>query len=142
MDTKELSRIAEIDVAIKNLKMEIDQLKLERDQMEDRLIEEMAECGLEKLTISTEKGPRTVYVHRQVWAGHTGDKEGLCDALIEAGLGEYVKPTFNTNQLSAYIREFDPDGTLTETEIIKKLPERIQPFLKVSERFQLKSRNA
>ncbi len=39
-----------------------------------------------------------------------GDISRACEALREAGLGEMVQPRFNTNTLSAYLRELHENG--------------------------------
>ena len=146
MDTKLAKNWAELDARYAELKSQMQAVKAERDKRESQLLEMMAEDGINKITVSVEDEngghSRTVYPHRQIWAGHQGDKDALCDALKKAGLDEYVKPNFNSNQLSAYIREYDPNNVLEEEDIRKRLPLEIQPYIKVTEKIQLRSRKA
>lgn len=144
MDTKELSYFASLDEREQDLKSQLDAIKAEKQKLQDRLMEEMAEEGLEKMTVKVGNNgdKRTVYTQRQIWAGHNGDKQALCDALQQAGLEEYVADNFNSHQLSAYVREYDPDKKLDEQEIIAQLPKEIQPYIKVTEKNQLRTRKA
>lgn len=138
MDSKELAYFADLDSQIQGHKDQIKALEAEKGRLEARLIEEMALEGIQNMKVNG----RTIYIQRQTWAGHFGDKDGLCQALIKAGMQEYVSETFNTNQLSAFVREFDPENTLTEEEIIQKLPIELQDKIKVTHRFNLRTRKA
>ena len=136
--TRSLAEYAKLDARKKELKSELEMITRELTELEAELLPEMAESGIQNLKVSDGNGGfRTVYIKRQVWAGHNGDKQALCQALKEAGLDEYVQPNFNSNQLSAWVREFDPDRNLTENEILERIPKPIAEHLKVTEKFNL-----
>jgi len=70
-----------------------------------------------------------VYVERKLWAkAKDGDKPAVCKALKRCRLGDYVEETFNTNSLSAYVRELDREG--------KPLSPALASVLDVSEVFK------
>lgn len=140
---QELAEYARLDARKQELKSELEHVQRELTELEASLLPEMAESGIQNMKVSDGNGGhRTVYMNRQIWAGHNGDKQALCQALKEAGLEEYVQPTFNAQQLSAWVREFDPDKNLTEDEILKQVPSNVAQYLKVSERFALKTKKS
>lgn len=95
----------------------------------------------------------TVYVQSQLWASAAGgDKLAASSALKEAGLGDMVEETFNTQRLSAYVREQRDEiqerlskekgekVVLTPEELLAHLPEPLRMTLAVSEVYHIKSR--
>lgn len=140
---QELVEYARLDARKQELKSELEYVQRELTELEASILPEMAESGIQNMKVSDNNGGhRTVYMNRQIWAGHNGNKQALCQALKEAGLEEYVQPTFNAQQLSAWVREFDPDKNLTEDEILKQIPSNVAHHLKVSERFALKTKKS
>ena len=94
------------------------------------LISAMQTEDVPKLTT----GGMTIYIRRELWArASAGQMEAACDALVAAGLGEYVHPAFNASTLSSYVRELvgeqDPadvdlpapfrEGLITVSEFFK-----------------------
>lgn len=148
MDTKLFERFAVLDAQKQELETRIKVIKDEIKEIEDVIIEQSMEEGIEKMTVvvgHTEDGlpvKRTVYRQRQLWAGHNGDADALNQALKEAGLDEYVNEKVNMNQLSAYVRNFDPDRNKAPEAIIAELPEPLKAVIKVSEVLKIKSTNA
>ena len=140
MDTKIAKRFAELDQEERDLKSRLDFVKQEKQELEAQLLEGMEEDGISKLTVNTDGGQRTVYMHRQLCAGHNGDNHALSDALKNAGLDRMVAEQFNTQSLSAWVREFDDDGGKSPDEIINELPWDVQQYIKVSEKYSVRSR--
>ncbi len=60
------------------------------------------------------------------------NKAAVCDALRRGQLGEYVEETYNTNSLSAYMRELDREG--------RPLPPVLDAVLEIGEVFKLRTR--
>jgi len=101
-------------------------LKKEQDELEDRLAviaketktlkawlaERFADEGIQRIN----QDGRTVYLHRQLWAG-APDKEAAYEALVAAGLPEYATKGFNTNKVSALYREWERDGIAPPAEL-------------------------
>lgn len=150
MDTSNIKRLAELQQKKKDLEDYLGIIKHHMKELESEVMEAFLDEGLQKFTVSitTENGntvDRTLYLHRQVWAGYrqneTGDgKAQLTQSLEQEGLGYLTKKDFNTNSLSAWLREFD-DGDDDPEALRAKLPEGIQDKIKISEVYQIKSRS-
>lgn len=145
---KNAKTYAELDAKKKDLENRLSAVKRELAQIEEQLLDEMSEEGVPSLKINIEnsdgtQSTRTVYQRRELWAGYAEDftKQDLCEALKHAGLEDMVTETFNTNTLSAYIREYDENNQSTE-EIVKQLPAEIQPYIKVSEKYKIRTRKS
>lgn len=150
MDTSSIKRLAELQQLKQDREAELEVIKQDMKQLESEVMEAFLDEGLQKMTVTiqTESGQtvdRTLYLHRQLWAGYRQNEEGsgkqqLTAGLEEAGLSDLVKKDFNTNKLSAWLREFDEESDDPET-IRAKLPESVQDKIKISEVYQIKSRS-
>lgn len=150
MDTQNFKTYAKLEQQKRELEQELDDIKGRLKEMEPEIMEAMLNEGISKFTVSvpTESGDtvdRTLYVHRQLWAGYQKREDGngktaLTEALEEEGLSDLVKKDFNTQSLSAYIREYDEGGETPE-DIKAKLPESLQDKVKISEVNKVKTRN-
>jgi hypothetical protein len=86
--------------------------------MEGGLVEHMLSEGIDKISIRDPKyRGLTLFIRTDVWEGHTTKEEAI-QALKDAGLEDMVKPDFNSQRLSAYIREQEAEG--------KELPEAFE----------------
>jgi len=131
MNTEELKRFVALEERRRQLETEIDTVKAEAAELEQRLLPEFERGGLEKISIDG----RTVYLERKLWAkAKDGDKAVVCKALKRAHLGDFVEETFNTNSLSAYVRELDREE--------RPLPPTLHGVLEISEVFKLRTRRS
>lgn len=131
MNTEELKRFIALEERRRQLETEIDAIKAEAAQLEQMLLPEFERSGLEKVSIDG----RTVYLERKLWAkAKDGDKAAVCKALKRAHLGDFVEETFNTNSLSAYVRELDREE--------RSLPPSLRDVLEISEVFKLRTRRS
>jgi len=131
LNTDELKRFVALEERRKQLEAEVDTIKIEAAELEERLLPQFEQSGMERVAIDG----RTVYVERKLWAkAKEGNKPAVCKALRRCRLGDYVEETFNTNSLSAYVRERDRDG--------RPLPPSLAVVLDVSEVFKLRSRRS
>ena len=129
MNTEELKRFVALEERRHRLETEIDTIKAESAELEGRLLPQFEQSGTERVAIDG----RTVYVERKLWAKpKDGDKPAVCKALKRCRLGDYVEETFNTNSLSAYVRELDRDD--------RPLPPTLAAVLDVSEVYKLRTR--
>jgi len=80
--------------------------------LQEALVEEYQQQGLQRMTVDGV----TIYLAEEIWAGgmktvingiETVDRQGTCNALIDAGYPEFVKVDFNVNTVSAWVRELD-----------------------------------
>ena len=131
MNTDELKRFVALEERRRQLEAEVDTIKAEATELEQRLLPQFEQEGFEKISIDG----RTVYVERKLWAkARDGNKAAVCKALKRARLGDYVEETFNTNSLSAYVRELDREE--------RRLPPSLREVLEVSEVFKLRTRRS
>jgi len=131
MNTDELKRFVALEERRKQLEAEVDSIKAEAAELEGLLLPQFEQSGMERVAIDG----RTVYVERKLWAkAKDGDKPSVCKALKRCRLGDYVEETFNTNSLSAYVRELDREG--------RQMPPSLVAVLDVSEVFKLRTRRS
>jgi hypothetical protein len=103
-------------------------LKKRRAGVEERLRTEFTQVGVSQLKATD---GRVVYLSRTLWArAKDGDKLAVTRALRSIGAADLVTETFNTNSLSAYVREFDKDD--------REIPAVLADVITVAETFQLK----
>ncbi len=150
MDTKLFERFAVLSARKKALETQIEVIKDELKELETALLEQSMEGNIQNMTVIvgyTEDGlpvKRTVYRERTVRAGRGDEIEALQlnQALKEAGLHEYVKENVNLNQLSAYVRGFDPDKNRTPEEILAEMPDPLKKVIQIRVDYKMKSTNA
>jgi hypothetical protein len=131
LNTDELKRFVALDERRHQLEAEVDTIKAEATELEGRLLPQFEQSGTERIAIDG----RTVYVERKLWAkAKGGNKAAVCKALKRAHLGDYVEQTFNSNSLSAYVRELDREE--------RPLPPSLREVLEVSEVFKLRTRRS
>ena len=131
MNTEELKRFIALEERRRQLETEIDIVRSEAAQLEQLLLPEFERNGLEKVSFDG----RTVYLERKLWAkAKDGNKAAVCKALKRAHLGDFVEETFNTNSLSAYVRELDRED--------RPLPPSLRDVVEISEVFKLRTRRS
>lgn len=110
-------------------------------ELEAKLMASFQERGVDRVSMDGS----TVYLDRKLWAGaENGDSQATCAALEAAGLGDFVKPGFNTSQLSSWVRELEKAGgkQLPQDEVKGLLPEALRAFVRITEKFALRVRKA
>lgn len=119
----------------------------------NRRIAEVEQTVVDELIARGESGAKhaatgaSLRLKRQVWAKLDVDTEGLSSdeetlvkaelkgraggALMEAGLGDYVRPDFNLNSISAYFREQVKayDAEQAELPEDQRVPRDVESFL-------------
>jgi len=142
MDERKLNKLInyydEVEEITKRLNILTEQIRIE----EDYVLDNMQKSGTKNLS----RAGYTLYIRRDLWASliehpETGRQPGM-DALTTIGLGHLVKPSVNASQLSAYIREYDPDKCLAPDQITVLLPPPLQPEVQIAETFKLGRRKA
>ncbi|WP_447983807.1 gp33 family protein [Nitrospira sp. Nam74] len=112
-----------------------------QDAIEQQLLAWFERAGLRRMT--TRDGT-TIYVHRQLWArGMPGNKPAAVAALKDSGLEDMVEETFNTQRLSAWVREEAkkiPNGdTMGPAELLTHLPPAFAGSISIDEDIQLRA---
>ncbi|HKL42083.1 MAG TPA: hypothetical protein VJ962_05860 [Clostridia bacterium] len=134
-------KYAILDKEKRELKDQLDEIKEEMNKVEEKLLKFFEKKGISNINIAG----RTVYIHRQLWAGYKNNMEQAVVALKKAGLNDYVRENFNTHSLSAYFREVyrdreeESEGVIDPEEI---LDPDLKEEIKLSERVQLRSRKS
>jgi response regulator RpfG family c-di-GMP phosphodiesterase len=101
MDTKELIRFAKLSEVKSNLEAKLDRVKAKMALLEPHLLDQLTDAQINQLKLA---GGHTIYIRRQIWAT-ISDRPSAIEALKEAGMEDYVAENFNSNSLSAYVRE-------------------------------------
>jgi hypothetical protein len=132
LDTDKVARYVALRAEAKSHEDAAEELKAEADLLEAELLEEFAEAGVPRMTIAG----RTVYVHRQLWAKREDgvDMNQACKALVDAGHSEFVNETYNSNTVSAWLRDLAKSDT--------PIPPELDGVLTTSEKFTLRSTKA
>jgi len=126
-----IQKFVELETRRRELKDQLKAVEAEQEVVREQLLAEFERAGVSSLSA----GPYTVYLHRQLWAvPEDRDYEKACQALREAGLGDFVHERFNVHQLSAYFREL-----ANETGEVE-LPAPLQGVIRVEERVDLRAR--
>ena len=109
-------------------------------KVESELLPRMRDSGTQSMKVAG----TTVYVERTLWgSAKDGNTAGLCMALKELDHGDMVKEGVNAQTFSAYIRELEDAVSkipLPPEELIPRLPEKLQPYVHVSEVFKIRAR--
>ena len=111
MDMERARTMARLIKRKRELEQERRQVMDDMSVIEGPLLEEMQMEQLSSLPITVDGEKITIYIHNQVWAkAKDGDKDAVTKVLKRCGLKDYVSETYNTNSLSAYVRERIADG--------------------------------
>jgi len=97
-------------------------------QAEKKLLAEMTDAGVQRVTVDDV----TVYIHRQLWASKNPNvtDEEAAEAIKLVGLDDMIKPKFNANTMSSYIRELDGQG--------RPIPDPLLSVLSITEKFSVR----
>ena len=134
MDNVALQQLIDLTERLRAQEDEVEDLKKQRAALEATLLDSFRQDGVQRVT----QGGKTVWLDRKLWASAAGPE--LPQALKLAGFPAMVKETVNGQTLSAWVREFDPEAELSPEEVITKLPEAVQPFVKIAEVYKLQVR--
>jgi response regulator RpfG family c-di-GMP phosphodiesterase len=111
----------------RKLDAEVNALKAELAILEERLVEEFGQAGIQN--IKTTSG-QTIYLNREVFAKLVGDQKKAYAALRRAGLGDFIKDTVNAQTLRAWVKEMD-----------EVLPRGLQPYIDITEVYRMRMRS-
>lgn len=129
--TEQVKTFIELETRKRELKEELERLEAEKAEIEQSLLKHFEESGIQKVSMNG----MTVYLHRQIWASaKEGNKEALCNALKKSPLKDLVYITYNSNKLSAIVREYESEG--------KSLPRSIADLIEVTEQFSIRLRKS
>jgi hypothetical protein len=139
VDTDRVKEYAQLVLRIRELKSEAEKLQKEADEIESELLDQFMQEGVQN--IKTDSG--TVFLRSQIWASYPSDDNGgrtyseTNDALRAAGLGMMVNERFNSQTLSAWVREQERDELGNPI-----LPDELRDKLAVATKFEIAVRKA
>jgi hypothetical protein len=129
MNSAKLAEFVELNRRRRALEAELDEVKGKLADLQSALLDDFGDAGIS----SVKAQGATVFIKRELWASPAdGDYQRASYALINAGLGHFVQPRFNTNTLSAYFRELEKDG--------QPIPEALKETFNLTEKFSLQIR--
>lgn len=132
---------AMLDERKRELDNQLNDVKEKMKEVEDELLTFFEKKGISNISIAG----KTLYLHRQLWAGYKNDMDNAVEALKKAGLNDYVRENFNTHSLSAYFRELYREREEEAKGIIKPediLDPDLKEEIKLTERVQIRARNS
>jgi vacuolar-type H+-ATPase subunit I/STV1 len=147
MNMQQLRGFVSLENRKKDLDAELKSVKQQLDDLEEALVPQFIEDGVQRMTVDG----RTVSIQQDVYASPLNDREDVVDALKQSELGQYVAENYNTNSLTAFVREVKRDVELraqsenrmyTEDDVRSALPEPLGRALKISFVHKLSSRKA
>lgn len=148
MDTEILCKYVENERHRSYLKGELEKADAEKKLLEPIIVQMFGEDGVQSTKVIMADGAKpTVHLRRELWAGHQGNSQALCDALKDGGYASQVKENFNVQSLSSLVRELAVDyhqteiGKLSVEQILEAVPDNIRAHLKVSEMFKIGMRS-
>jgi hypothetical protein len=126
LDVSLFKDFIELNKEKKELESQLDKIKKQMTGMQDFLTDSLLENSMTKITV----GDRTVYVAEQLWAS-VSNKERAIEILEETGYGDYIKPTYNVQQLSRLLRDLKEQEELPPKEFEGIIDPLIKTNLKV-----------
>ena len=135
MDTNRLRKFATLTAKKRNAKNILEEVDAELTQLQEEILEEMGQEGVSQARVDTDEGRFTLFPVRQLWAkAHDGNYDKACRFLKKIGLGDLVEKRFNTNRLSAVVREWDAQEV--------SLPKNIEKYIDIAETYKIGVRKA
>ena len=137
-----VNEFIELDEQRKGKEGEVEKIKERMAELEPEIMKRFENAGMQSMK---SKQGSTIYIRRELWSSAAeGSEVLLLEVLKSIGMGDLVKEKVNTQTLSAYVREIEKDafnGMVADpADIIKVLPEQLQPVLKVTQKFSLRTR--
>ncbi|HZT29223.1 MAG TPA: hypothetical protein VFA33_05035 [Bryobacteraceae bacterium] len=111
------------------------------DELEGTIIPMFIEEGVPSMTVEVDGAKRTLSIYPDVYASPLNDREEVVDALKQSELGQYVAENYNTQSLTAYVREIwkelrqvatRAERIVTDDDLRAALPAPLQAVLKIS----------
>ena len=126
MDDLNLRKFIELNCEKKDLKFRLAKIEEELTELEEILLEQFQNLGMSKITIEK----NTIYIKKRLFVSpKNGDRTAVIAALKDSGLENFIQENFNTNTLTAYVKE--------QFECGFRLSKSLSESLKIIEKFSL-----
>ena len=149
MNMEPLREFVSLETCKKELDADLKATKQRLDELEEIIIPQFIEAGVPSMTVEVDGTKRTLSIYPDVYASPLNDREEVVDALKQSELGQYVAENYNSNSLTAYVREVWREVLLLakqqnrmagEEDVRAALPKPLGEVLKISLVHKLSSR--
>lgn len=147
MNMEQLRGFVSLQNQKRDLDAELKRVKQELDDLEQALVPQFIEDGVQSMKVDG----RTVSLGQDIYASPLNDREEVIGALKASELGQYVSENYNTQSLTAFVREVAREVAARaekerrpydEADVREALPEPLGRVLKISFVHCLRSRRA
>ncbi len=149
MNMEQLRGFVSLENRKKDLDAELKATNQKLDELEDLLIPQFIEAGVPSIAVTVDGTTRTLSIYPDVYASPLRDRNEVAAALKASELGQYVAENYNSNSLTAYVREVwrevlvlakQQNRLAAEEDIRAALPKPLGEALKISLVHKLSSR--
>ena len=102
MDNKLIKRYVSLQKRRRKAEDALQSVRNKIEEIKPFVVQQFAKAGLDQINMDG----MTVYIKRQLWV-KVVDRQAAVDALKAAGMSDYIGENFNSNSLSAFIREIE-----------------------------------
>jgi hypothetical protein len=149
MNMEQLREFVSLENRKRDLDAELKATSQKLDAQEDLIIPQFIEAGVPSIAVTVDGVTRTLSIYPDVYASPLNDRSEVTAALKASELGQYVAENYNSNSLTAYVREVWREVLLlakqqnrlaTEDDVRIALPKPLGEVLKISLVHKLSSR--
>jgi hypothetical protein len=146
-----LRRYVELETLRRKHEADLKEAKSELELLQRQLLQVFEQNGIQNMKVNG----MTVFLYRQLWAGiakqgqeaTVEERTTACNALKQANLGIYVYEQFNSQSISAYVREAVKNGDeLPECFVMLERGRNVGPEhfgkIAVTEKYELRTRKS
>jgi hypothetical protein len=101
VNLEQLKEFVCLEYRKKELDAEQKQVKQQLDDLEQALVPQFIQAGIQKMTVDG----RTVSLVHDIYASPLYDRDDVVAALKQSEPGQYVAENYNSNSLTAFVRE-------------------------------------
>ena len=149
MNMEQLREFVSLENRKRDLDAELKAANQRLDELEDLIIPQFIEAGVPSIAVTVDGSTRTLSIYPDVYASPLNGRTEVAAALKASELGQYVAENYNSNSLTAYVREVwrevlqlakRENRVATEEDVRAALPKPLGEVLKISLVHKLSSR--
>jgi hypothetical protein len=149
MNMEQLREFVSLENRKRDLDAELKAANQRLDELEDLIIPQFIEAGVPSIAVTVDGSTRTLSIYPDVYASPLNGRTEVAAALKASELGQYVAENYNSNSLTAYVREVWREVLLLarqqnrvagEEDVRAALPKPLGEVLKISLVHKLSSR--
>jgi hypothetical protein len=149
MNMEQLREFVSLENRKRDLDAELKAANQRLDELEDLIIPQFIEAGVPSIAVTVDGSTRTLSINPDVYASPLNGRTEVAAALKASELGQYVAENYNSNSLTAYVREVwrevlqlakRENRVATEEDVRAALPKPLGEVLKISLVHKLSSR--